>query len=158
MRTVASALMIVALSSARTGYAQALPKWTFARGAQDSLSALWARSVAGRREEVACLGGLIDSDTVRIDRALPLPIPDSDSLSADAQESLAACGSPDWLGAAHTHIRSTDDPSPAPRFSPADRVVMSLWSNRWGRAGGFCVLYSEKAAHCEVYPPARGPR
>ncbi len=157
MRIVAIALLLSAASSAQAGYAQSLPKWTFAREAQDSLSALWSRSVGGRREEVACLGGSIESDTVHIDRALPLAFPDSDSLSADAQESLAACGSPDWLGAAHTHIRSTDDPSPAPRFSPADRVVMSLWSNRWGRAGGFCVLYSEKAAHCEVYPPARRP-
>lgn len=133
--------------------AQSLPAWSFTDLAQDSLSVLWARSVAERKEEVACIGGTVGSDTVHVHRALPLAFPQSDSLTADAERSLAACGPPEWIGTAHTHIRSTDDPTPAPRFSPADRVVMSLWSNRWSRAGAFCVLYSEKAAHCEVYPP-----
>lgn len=132
---------------------QVLPGWSFTRVAQDSLASLWSGSLAERREAVACIGGVIGSDSVWVDRALPLAFPQSDSLTADAERSLALCGPPDWIGTAHTHIRSTDDPSPAPRFSPADRVVMSLWSNRWSRAGAFCVLYSEKKAHCEVYPP-----
>ncbi len=134
---------------------QSLPEWSFARPAQDSLAVLWSRSQAERRETVACVGGTIGVDSVWIERALPLAFPQSDSLTADAEKSLAACGQPDWIGTAHTHIRSTDDPSPAPRFSAADRIVMSLWSQRWGRAGAFCVLYSEKAAHCEVYPPGK---
>jgi hypothetical protein len=106
---------------------------------------------------VACLGGTIGADTVHVDRALPLASA-SDSLTADAELSLSDCGPPDWVGTAHTHIRSTDGEEPASRFSAADRTVMSLWSTRWGRAGAFCVLYSEKRAHCEVFPPASNPR
>lgn len=152
------AIAVLASLCASSAHSQVLPAWTFTHAAQDSLAALWSRSLQHRREEVACLGGMLLTDTVRVELALPLPYAQSDSLTADAERSLATCGPPQWIGTAHTHVRSTDDPSPAPRFSPADRVVMSLWSGRWGRAGGFCVLYSERAAHCEVYPPAPAPR
>ena len=135
----------------------ALPAWKVAPAAEDSLKVLWARSVAARREAVACLGGTVGPDTVYIERALPLPSP-SDSLTADAELSLSDCGPPEWVGTAHTHVRSTDGEEPATQFSPGDRTVMSLWSTRWGRSGAFCVLYSEKRAHCEVYPPASNPR
>ena len=35
---------------------------------------------------------------------------------------------------------------------------MSEWSKRNGRAGAFCVLYSPKGAHCEVWPPRVKPK
>lgn len=135
-----------------------LPAWRIAPPAEDSLKALWARSIATRREAVACLGGVIGSDTVHVTSALPLADAPADSLTADAQLSLSDCGPPRWIGTAHTHVRSTDGDEPATRFSPSDRTVMSLWSTRWGRQGAFCVLYSEKRAHCEVYPPGSNPR
>ncbi|MFN8653153.1 MAG: hypothetical protein U0133_14710 [Gemmatimonadales bacterium] len=135
-----------------------LPAWRVAPAAEDSLKALWARSMATRREAVACLGGIIGPDTVHVTSALPLAEAPADSLTADAQLSLSDCGPPRWIGTAHTHVRSTDGEEPAPRFSPSDRTVMSLWSTRWGRQGAFCVLYSEKRAHCEVYPPGSNPR
>lgn len=135
-----------------------LPAWRVAPAAEDSLKALWARSIATRREAVACLGGVLGPDTVHVTSALPLGEAPADSLTADAELSLTDCGPPRWIGTAHTHVRSTDGEEPATRFSPSDRTVMSLWSTRWGRQGAFCVLYSEKRAHCEVYPPASKPR
>lgn len=161
MNLLRTGVLVVGFMAGVSGgrlHSQSPPSWTFTRPAQDSLAALWSRSLLEQREEVACLGGTVGSDTVRVERALPLRFPRSDSLTADAEHSLDACGRPEWIGTAHTHIRSTDDPSPAPRFSPADRIVMSLWSGRWGGPGAFCVLYSEKAAHCEVYPPEANPR
>lgn len=158
LRLGAGILVLLAGPSGGRLYSQSQPSWTFGREAQDSLAALWSRSILERREEVACLGGAVASDTVRVERALPLAFRQSDSLTADAEHSLDACGSPEWIGTVHTHVRSTDDPAPAPRFSPADRIVMSLWSGRWGGPGAFCVLYSEKSAHCEVYPPQAAPR
>ncbi len=135
-----------------------LPTWVVEPGAGPVLEELWRESVAARAERVACLGGVVGRDTVRITSAEPLPLEGADSLHAHAAASVARCGPPRWIGTAHTHVRSTDDPEPAGRFSPGDRAVMSEWSRRWGRAGAFCVLYSPKAAHCEVYPAARPAR
>lgn len=134
------------------------PGWRVTPAAEDSLKVLWARSVAERKEAVACLGGTIGEDTVYLEAARPLPGVDADSLSANAELSLSDCGPPAWIGLAHTHVRSTDADEPANRFSAQDRTVMSLWATRWGRQGAFCVLYSARRAHCEVYPPVSNPR
>lgn len=127
--------------------------FVFDGAAKPTLRSLWSTSLVTRREQVACLGGVIERDTVRVTRAFVLPDLDGDSLSASAEASLEACGAPEWIGTAHTHIRATDGDEPPARFSSGDRAVMSAWSARWSRPGAFCVLYSEKGAHCEVYPP-----
>jgi hypothetical protein len=153
-RDLALALILLAcVAPAVPG--QALPKWRFAQPAKDSLKHLWTESIATKSEHVGCLGGRIDLDTVRVERVLPLDAAPGDSLTAPAELSLATCGPPRWIGTVHTHVRSTDDPAPAPRFSPDDRNVMSLWSRQWRRRGAFCVIYSDRGAHCEVYPPNR---
>lgn len=135
--------------------AQSLPRWVIAPEAKDSLARLWAESIAVQREHVGCLGGRIDVDTVFVERVILLEAAAGDSLNAPAELSLATCGPPGWIGTVHSHVRSTDDPAPAPRFSGSDRVVMSVWSERWRSKGAFCVLYSDRGAHCEVYPPGR---
>lgn len=133
--------------------AQGLPTWVLAPEAKDSLARLWEQSIAEQREEVACLGGTIGADTVTVTAVHPLAAARGDSLNAPAEFSIATCAPPAWIGTVHTHVRSTDDPRPAPRFSPDDRVVMSVWSARWRSQGAFCVLYSDRGAHCELYPP-----
>jgi hypothetical protein len=120
------------------------------------LASLWTESLAAREERVGCLGGRITPDTVHVDSARALPTATVDSLSADGRPSIEGCGLPAWFGSVHTHIRSTDDTSPVARFSPGDRTVMSLWVERWGRRGAFCVLHSAHAAHCELYPAQLG--
>lgn len=131
----------------------AIPAFVIEAPAKPVLRSLWSTSLITRREQVACLGGEIRGDTVRVTHALALPDTEGDSLSASAESSLEACAAPEWIGTVHTHIRATDGAEPPPRFSPGDRAVMSAWSARWARPGAFCVLYSEKGAHCEVYPP-----
>lgn len=133
-----------------------LPTWIIDSAARPVLAGLWRESVAARAERVACVGGQIGSDTVRITSAAPV-VTRGDSLGAGAEASLAACGPPRWIGTVHTHIRSTDDTEPVARFSPGDRAVMSEWVKRWGRPGAFCILHSPRGAHCEVYPWS-GPR
>jgi hypothetical protein len=135
--------------------AQGLPAWVIDPPAKDSLGRLWAESISANREHVGCLGGTLGPDTVRVERVILLDAAPGDSLNAPAELSLATCAPPQWIGTVHTHVRSTDDPSPAPRFSGGDRVVMSVWSGKWRSRGAFCVLYSDRGAHCEVYPPGR---
>ena len=135
--------------------AQGLPEWVIATEAQRGFGELWKRSVSGEKEYVACMAGRVTADTVFVTRTRLLDVVQTDSLSADGQPSIDECAAPDWIGTVHSHVRSTDDPSPAPRFSPGDRTVMSLWSQRWKQKGAFCVVYSEQSAHCEVYPPFR---
>jgi hypothetical protein len=115
---------------------------------------LWTRSLDLRREQVACIGGIIRPDTVFVLRLLPVN-ESSDSLTATSDSSLAICAPPAWMGTVHTHVRSTDDEEPATRFSPGDRAVMSAWAERWGGQGAFCLVYSARSMHCEVYPPRR---
>jgi hypothetical protein len=148
------AILLVMLGST-PAFAQGQPSWVFAPPAKQGLTTLWSQSIAARSERVACLAGTVKADTVAVDSVRLLEAKVADSLTADARQSLAMCVPPVWIGTAHTHVRSTDDPDPAPRFSPGDRAVMSAWSNRWSRQGAWCVLYSEKSAHCEVYPPHR---
>lgn len=130
--------------------------WVMGPEAKLALQQLWAASLTARREQVACLGGTIGSDTVLVTRLKPVS-ESSDSLTASAAISLATCAPPEWIGTVHTHVRSTDDDAPASRFSPGDRAVMSEWAKRWGGQGAFCLVYSERNMHCEVYPPRRTP-
>ena len=131
--------------------------WAIDRSARPDLIELWRLSSRERRERVACLGGRLDADSVVVSsvRLLHTDGYVADSLSASATTSIQDCGRPDWIGTVHTHIRSTDDSVPANRFSSGDRMVMSEWTRRWGGQGAFCVLHSERGAHCEVYPPRR---
>lgn len=152
----ATLALALALAAAATPLAAQQPRWELGKGVGDSLTALWERSTAARAEHVACVAAEVGVDTVRVTLVLPLPQV-GDSLNATAEESLVRCGTPAWAGTIHTHVRSTDDDSPAPRFSPGDRAVMSDWVGRWGRPGAFCVLYSDRGMHCEVYPPPGGP-
>ncbi len=133
--------------------AQAQPGWSLAQAAKNGFADLWDASVADRREYVACLGGWLEGDTVHVTEVLPLEVAQADSLTAEAQESIEVCGPPDWIGTVHTHIRSTDDDRPSGFFSPSDRAVMSAWVARWRQQGAFCLLHSDQAAKCEVYPP-----
>ncbi len=136
----------------------AQPAWVFEPEAGATIRSLWDASVTAQQERVACLAGTVDPDTVVVTAARPLEPMETDSLTASAEASLEECGPPQWIGTLHTHVRSTDDPAPAPHFSGQDRVVMSLWASRWRRPGAFCVAYGPRSAHCEVYPlraPAR---
>lgn len=139
--------------AARPGAAQQ-QAWVMGPQAKLALQQLWAVSLTTRREQVACLGGTIGPDTVLVTRLKPVSEP-SDSLMASAAISLATCAPPEWIGTVHSHVRSTDDDAPASRFSPEDRRVMSAWTTRWGGQGAFCLVYSERSMHCEVYPPRR---
>jgi len=134
------------------------PAWNFSDSAGAVLTELWQSSSAQHRERIACLAGETSVDSVRVSRARILDESDADSLAAAAEASIETCGPPEWIGTAHTHLRSTDDSAPAPRFSPGDRAVMSSWSGRWHRPGALCVIWSVRNAHCEVYPPAATPR
>jgi hypothetical protein len=148
----AAAAFLAASGSATPVHGPALPAWVMAAEAKQGLRELWTESVAAHRERVACLAGIIAPDTVHVARIRILEIDSADSVTAPAERSLQDCGAPEWMGTVHTHVQSLDDPAPAPRFSPGDRTVMSAWADRWTRQGAFCVLYSERAAHCEVYP------
>jgi hypothetical protein len=157
--TPGAGLALLALSLGPLGFAAAtLPSWQLSDAARAGLQEIWSASVAERRERVGCLGGVITDDTVYIVRVRMLPEGESDSLTARAESSLSECAAPEWIGTVHTHVRSTDSDDPTPRFSPGDRTVMSEWSRRNGRAGAFCVLYSPKGAHCEVWPTRVEPR
>ena len=143
--------LVVGTGAATAATAQ-LPTWIVEPAARPALTKLWQESVAARAERVACMGGRVGADTVWISSAAPVESGATDSLAAEGEPSLAQCGPPRWIGTVHTHVRSTDDPEPAPRFSSGDRAQMSEWVRRWGRPGAFCVLYSTQGAHCEVYP------
>ncbi len=128
--------------------------WVIGDQPKAALQQLWATSITTRREQVACMGGTIGPDTVLVRRVQPVDEL-SDSLTASADRSLTECAPPQWIGTVHSHVRSTDDDAPADRFSPGDRAVMSEWTTRWGGQGAFCLVYSERNLHCEVYPPRR---
>ena len=153
---VERALLATLLLSAARPVAAQQQAWVMGPQAKLALQQLWATSLTTRREQVACLGGTIGPDTVAVTRVKLLD-ESSDSLTASAQVSLATCAPPEWMGTVHSHVRSTDDDTPASRFSPGDRAVMSEWASRWGGQGAFCLVYSERNMHCEVYPPRRSP-
>lgn len=134
------------------------PVWVFEPEAGATIRSVWDASVIAQQERVACLAGTVSRDSVIVTAAGPVEPGEADSLTANAENSLEQCSPPQWIGTLHTHVRSTDDPSPAAHFSGQDRVVMSLWASRWRRPGAFCVAYGPRSAHCEVYPlrsPAR---
>ena len=150
------ALVALLLCLAARSLAAQQQAWIMGPQAKLGLQELWATSLTVRREQVACLGGAVRADTVLVDRIKPVNEA-SDSLTASAQLSLTLCAPPEWIGTVHSHVRSTDDESPASRFSAGDRAVMSEWTARWGGQGAFCLVYSARNLHCEVYPPRRPP-
>jgi hypothetical protein len=118
--------------------------------ARATLHQLWDASLGARTEQVACLGGSIDGDTVRINRILVLSAGAGDSLAVTARNSLDSCGPPTWQGTVHTHIALRDGQRPYSSFSGADRGVMLMWWQRWRTTGIFCVVYSAQGVHCEL--------
>lgn len=119
-------------------------------GARLALRALWRESLAARVERVACLGGRESGGRWVLDR---VGTPDSaggDSLGVSALPSVRRCGPPEWVGTVHTHIALREGARPYANFSGADRAVMLLWWSEWKARGVFCVLYTDRDAHCEV--------
>jgi hypothetical protein len=138
--------------------AAAQPKFRFTPAAGKALRALWDSSVAAKAERVACLGAMVRGDSVVVERVLPLLPQDADSMGISAQESIDKCGPPQWSGTVHTHVALYTEESPSRRFSGQDRVAMSLWYDRWHADGVFCVVWSERDAHCEADGVAGGLR
>jgi hypothetical protein len=122
----------------------------FEPDARDALHLLWSSSFDSRAERAACLAGVIEADTVRVLRILPLVAAGGDSLGISANASLEACGPPEWQGTVHTHIALRAGQRPYSSFSGADRGVMLMWGQRWRANGIFCVLFSTEQAHCEL--------
>jgi hypothetical protein len=145
-RLLSLALLAGALVGARAEGPQA---FSVNPDAQVALRALWAASVAAKAERVGCLASVIDGDTLRITRVLPLAA-GADSLAVSALTSLEMCGPPDWQGTVHTHIALREGQRASPLFSGADRGVMLMWWQRWKADGTFCLLYAENQAHCEI--------
>ena len=125
-------------------------RFRFGPEASTTLRDLWTRSVAEKREYVACMGGVIREDSVFVERILPLEPTRADSLGVSAQASIDTCGPPLYHGTVHTHIALIDGERPYERFSGSDRGVMLMWWRRWKMDGMFCVLYTQKDAYCEV--------
>ena len=122
---------------------------TIAPAAQADLHALWSASVAANVERVGCLASVIEDDTLRILRVLPLDA-GADAQAVSAQASLETCGPPEWQGTVHTHIAQMGRGGAYRLFSGADRGVMLLWWQRWKTDGTFCLLYAETELHCEI--------
>lgn len=140
------ASLALALGGARAPGPQAL---AVAPDAQAGLRALWRQSAAARAERVACLASVVDGDTLRIVRILPL-LSGADSLAVSAASSLDRCGPPEWQGTVHTHLALADGQRANAQFSGSDRGVMLMWWQRWKMDGTFCLLYAENEAHCEI--------
>ncbi len=122
----------------------------FSLEAGQALRALWQTSLAAGEERVACLGAAVRGDSVYVSRVLPLAPEAADSTGVSAQVSIDRCGPPEWSGTVHTHVALYTADGPSRRFSGQDRVAMSLWRNRWGSDGIFCVVYSKRDARCEA--------
>lgn len=146
IRLLPAALLAGTLAAGSPGAPQAFSVGT---GAQTGLRALWAASVAARAERVGCLASVIDGDTLRITRVLPLTA-GADSLDVSALASLERCGPPEWQGTVHTHIPLREGQGASAVFSGSDRGVMLMWWQRWKADGTFCLLYAENQAHCEI--------
>jgi hypothetical protein len=125
----------------------------FEGSAPSDLHRLWDESVRAGAERVACLAGIIESDTVRITRVLALEPGPADSLGISAGASLELCGPPIWKGTVHTHIALRDGRQPYSLFSGADRGIMMLWWRRWREDGIFCLLYTDREVICEIEGP-----
>jgi hypothetical protein len=121
----------------------------FDEQAAAELHTLWAASAGTRQERVACLGGYRSGNVWHVTIIEPL-VAAADSFGVSAGVSIERCGPPRWLGTVHTHIARQGDGSPYATFSGADRGVMAIWWRRWRTAGVFCVLFTERDAHCEA--------
>ena len=126
------------------------PAFRFDREAGLELRRLWQTSVAVGEERVACLRASISNDTVFVSRIEPLEVEGADSMGISALSSVARCGPPEWSGTVHTHIAEYAGGLPSTRFSAQDRIAMRLWYDRWHADGVFCVVYSQRDAHCEA--------
>jgi thimet oligopeptidase len=122
----------------------------FSAEAGAALRALWDESVAANQERVACLAADVRGDSVFVSRILPIEPDAADSLGISATASLERCGPPEWDGTVHTHVALYTDEGPSRRFSGQDRTVMRMWYDRWRADGVFCVVHSERDAHCEA--------
>ncbi|HEY8257576.1 MAG TPA: hypothetical protein VIG08_07950 [Gemmatimonadales bacterium] len=122
--------------------------------ARTAMHEMWKGSLESRREAVACLASVIEEDTVRITRIMPLDGLGIDSLAVGAKTSLETCSPPVWQGTVHTHIALYDGRRPYSTFSGADRGVMLDWGQRWNTQGTFCLLFGETMIHCELDGPA----
>jgi hypothetical protein len=153
-RTVAALLCLAVAgglmpaSAAQTAQSEAV--FRFSTEAGRALRALWDSSVAARQERVGCLGAVIREGTVLVTRVLPLQPDAADSMGISAKASIERCGPPEWAGTVHSHVALYTDDLPSTRFSGQDRVVMRMWYDRWHADGVFCLVYSERDAHCEA--------
>lgn len=135
---------------AQTAAPQARPTFRFSPEAGGALRALWNSSLAAREERVACLASSIRNDTVFVSAIAPLEPEGADSMGISATASVERCGPPQWSGTVHTHIALYTDDRPSTRFSGQDRIAMRLWYDQWRADGVFCLIYSERDAHCEA--------
>ncbi len=87
---------------------------------------------------------------MQVRRILRLEPDAADSMGISATASVEQCGPPEWIGTVHTHVALYTDESPSRRFSGQDRTVMRLWYDRWHADAVFCLVYSERSAHCEA--------
>jgi hypothetical protein len=122
----------------------------FSPEAGKALSALWKASKEAAQERVACLKSSIRNDTVFVSAVAPLEPENADSMGISAVASVDQCGPPEWSGTVHTHIALYTEDSPSSRFSGQDRIAMRLWYDRWHSDGVFCLVYSDRHAHCEA--------
>lgn len=122
--------------------------------ARSAMHEMWRQSLASRQEAVGCLASVMEEDTVRITRIMPLIGLGIDSLAVSAKTSLETCGPPVWQGTVHTHIALYDGRRPYSTFSGADRGVMLDWGQRWNTQGTFCLLFGETMIHCELDGPS----
>jgi hypothetical protein len=146
----AAALTLVLGSAASTRVPTA---FRFEGSTRAELRQLWQESAQSKAERVACLAGIIESDTVRITDVLALESGPSDSLGISAGASLDICRPPSWRGTVHTHVALHDGRRPYSLFSGADRGIMMLWWRRWMEDGIFCLLYSDREVICEIEGP-----
>jgi hypothetical protein len=126
------------------------PTFRFTADAGSVLRALWEESVTAQQERAACLAAEIRGDSVIVHRILRLEPDAADSMGISALGSIERCGPPEWSGTVHTHVALYTEDSPSMRFSGQDRTVMRMWYDRWRSDGVFCVVYSERSAHCEA--------
>ena len=155
MRPLLAALLMLAVrtASAQTTPPSApppAPPFRFAPDAGQAIRALWEESVAAQAERVACLGATVEDGVVLVARVIPLGAEAADSMGISAETSIERCGPPEWAGTVHTHVATYDERGPSRRFSGQDRTVMRMWYDRWQADGVFCVVYSERDAHCEA--------
>lgn len=151
MRTASTLLLSLALAAplgAQTSGPEA--RFRFSKEAGQALAALWKSSAAAHEERVACLGAVVQDGTVLVTGVLPLEPDAADSMGISASASIERCGPPTWAGTVHTHVALYTDDRPSTRFSGQDRVAMRMWYDRWHADGVFCLLYSDRDAHCEA--------